>query len=163
MTGPVSAHRLLELAQARGLHLAVAESLTGGLLADAVVSVPGASAVMRGAVVAYATELKAQLLGVDPELLARTGPVHAEVAKQMAVGVARLMGADLGLATTGVAGPGPADGYQAGTVHVAAWSEWGVLHRELHLSGGRQQVRDSSVLAALKLGVALLEANGARV
>ncbi|SPT53890.1 competence damage-inducible protein A [Actinomyces bovis] len=158
MTAAEHASRLLELAKAHGLRLAVAESLTGGLLADAVVSVPGASAVMRGAVVAYATELKAQLLGVEAAQLARTGPVDPEVARQMAAGVARVMDADLGLATTGVAGPGPAEGHPAGTVYVAAWSSQRVLHQELHLSGGRQEVREGSVVAALKLGIALLEA-----
>ena len=75
--------------------------------------------VLRGGVVSYATDLKAGMLGVDAALLEAGGPVQAEVAAQMAVGVARVCGATWGLATTGVAGPGPADGHPAGTVHVA--------------------------------------------
>ena len=109
------------LAQARRLRLtiAVAESLTGGQLAAAFTAVPGASAVFRGSVTAYATDLKASVLGVDSVLLASSGAVHPEVARQMADGVRRLCGADLGLATTGVAGPEPQDGRPVGTVYVA--------------------------------------------
>ena len=99
---------------ARGLTVAVAESLTGGGVTAAVVDVPGASRVLRGGVVAYATELKAALLGVDADLLARTGPVHPDVAAQMARGVRSRLDADLGLATTGVAGPGRPGGAPAG-------------------------------------------------
>ena len=102
-----------------GQTVAVAESLTGGMLCSALVEVPGASAVVRGGVVAYATELKHRLLGVDAGLLAAHGPVDPEVAAQMAHGVRELLGADWGLATTGVAGPGPQDGIAAGTVYVA--------------------------------------------
>jgi PncC family amidohydrolase len=103
----------------RGLTVAVAESLTGGLVVATLVQVPGASAVLRGGVVAYATDLKASLLGVDPDLLAREGAVHPEVARQMAYGVAERLGADLGLATTGVAGPDRQDGRPVGEVHLA--------------------------------------------
>lgn len=151
------ARRLLVLARQQGVRLAVAESLTGGLLAAALVAEPGASQVLRGAVVAYATDTKSQVLGVDPARLARTGPVDAQVACQMAAGVAGLLGAGAGLSTTGVAGPGPADGHPAGTVHVVAWSRSRVLHRELHLRGDRQQVREAAVREALRLGLRLLE------
>src|SRR5699024_6133089 len=102
-----------------GLTLAVAESLTGGLLGAELVAVPGASAVFRGGALTYATDSKARVLGVDAGLLAAHGPVHPQVAVQMADGARSLFGADLALATTGVAGPGPADGYPAGTVYVA--------------------------------------------
>ena len=78
----------------------------------------------------------------------------------MANGVAALLGADLGLATTGVAGPGPADGRRAGTVHVAVASPWGTVSRELHLDGDRTQVRDGATTAVLALAVALLDAAG---
>lgn len=149
---------LLATARERGLSLAVAESLTGGEVASTLIGVPGASAVVLGAVVAYATRIKAEVLGVDPERLDAVGPVDGEVATQMAHGVARLMGADLGLATTGVAGPGEADGHPAGTVHIAVFSPWGTVGRELHLEGGREQVRDGATTAALALAVALLDA-----
>ena len=100
-----AARYLLSSAESRGLTVAVAESLTGGDVVSALVSVPGASTVVVGGVVAYATRIKAQVLGVDERRLERTGPVDGEVAEQMASGVAALMETDLGLATTGVAGP----------------------------------------------------------
>ena len=151
-----AARYLLSSAESRGLTVAVAESLTGGDVVSALVSVPGASTVVVGGVVAYATRIKAQVLGVDERRLERTGPVDGEVAEQMASGVAALMETDLGLATTGVAGPGPADGHRAGTVPVA--SPWGTVSRELHLDGDRTQVRDGATTAVLALAVALLDA-----
>nr|WP_202524153.1 nicotinamide-nucleotide amidohydrolase family protein [Kitasatospora sp. SID7827] len=137
--------------RARGATLAVAESLTGGLLAAALVAVPGASAVFRGSVTAYATELKASLLGVDEGLLDVHGPVHPVVARQMAEGVRRLLGADWALATTGVAGPDPQDGQPVGTVHVALAGPAGTEALPLRLSGGRDTIRNGSVDAALGL------------
>ncbi|HEV2346519.1 MAG TPA: CinA family protein [Actinocrinis sp.] len=120
---PAEITRLVEqvLSRARYLRLtiAVAESLTGGQLAAAITAVPGASAVFRGSVTAYATDLKASVLGVDAALLAEVGAVHAEVARQMAEGVRRVCRADVGVATTGVAGPAPQDGRPVGTVFVA--------------------------------------------
>ena len=91
----------------RGLTVATAESLTGGLVCAALTSVAGSSRTVRGGVVSYATDLKADLLGVDPDRLHEVGPVDARVAEEMALGAARLLGADIGLSTTGVAGPGP--------------------------------------------------------
>ncbi|TFH51097.1 CinA family protein [Actinomyces viscosus] len=146
-----AASDLLRAAENRGVTLAVAESLTGGQVASSLVEVPGASRVLVGAVVAYAVRVKAQVLGVDAAHLARTGPVDRDVALQMAHGVRRLLGADLGLATTGVAGPGPADGHPAGTVHIAVVGPGGEAHRELHLSGHRSQVRYEAVLNAIEL------------
>jgi nicotinamide-nucleotide amidase len=105
-----------------GRTVAVAESLTAGQVSARLGDVPGVSAVLRGGVVAYATDVKASVLGVDAALLAEQGPVHPQVALQMADGVRRLLGADLGLATTGVAGPGPQDGHPAGTVYIAVTS-----------------------------------------
>ena len=155
-----AARYLLSSAEERGLSVAVAESLTGGEVSSVLVSVPGASTVVVGGGVAYATRIKAEILGVDVRRLELTGPVDGEVAKQMANGVAALLGADLGLATTGVAGPGPADGRRAGTVHVAVASPWGTVSRELHLDGDRTQVRDGATTAVLALAVALLDAAG---
>ena len=153
-----AARYLLSSAESRGLTVAVAESLTGGDVVSALVSVPGASTVVVGGVVAYATRIKAQVLGVDERRLERTGPVDGEVAEQMASGVAALMETDRGLATRGVAAPGPADGHRAGTVHVAVASPWGTVSRELHLDGDRTQVRDGATTAVLALAVALLDA-----
>jgi nicotinamide-nucleotide amidase len=157
----VTADELLERLRASGRTLAVAESLTGGLLADAFVSVPGASAVLHGAVVAYATPLKHTVLGVDAALLAAEGPVHPEVATQMARGVRealRVEGrpADAGLATTGVAGPGAQDGRPAGTVWVAAAVGGEVVVAGKEFAGDRAAVRAAAVQLALDtLGRAL--------
>jgi nicotinamide-nucleotide amidase len=103
----------------RSQTVAVAESLTGGMVCAALVEVPGASAAVRGAVVAYATELKHRLLDVDGDLLARNGPVDPDVAAQMALGVRERLGSDWGLATTGVAGPDAQDGVLPGRVYLA--------------------------------------------
>ncbi|GLW55950.1 CinA family protein [Kitasatospora phosalacinea] len=146
-----AAARALAALRADGATLAVAESLTGGLLAAALVDVPGASAVFRGSVTAYATELKASVLGVDEGLLDVHGPVHPVVARQMAEGVRRLLGADWALATTGVAGPDPQDGQPVGTVYVALAGPAGTEALRLRLSGGRDTIRHGSVDAALEL------------
>ena len=154
-----AAQCLLAAAQERGLTIAVAESLTGGQVCEALVSIPGASAVVLGGVVAYATAVKARVLGVEEGLLAAVGPVDARVARQMASGVVSLMGADLGLATTGVAGPGPAEGHPAGTVHIAVASPWGTVSRELHLDGDRADVRAATTASVVALAVGLLDAS----
>lgn len=138
------------LAQA-GLTIAVAESLTGGALAAHLVAVPGASAVVRGGVVAYATDLKASLLGVDVDLLAERGPVDPTVAQQMADGVRTRLGAHVGVATTGVAGPATQSGHAVGTIFVAVTTAELACVRPLRLAGGRDALREATVLAATAL------------
>lgn len=145
------ARRLVASATGRGLTLAVAESLTAGMVCARVADVPGASAVLRGGVVAYATDLKTLLLDVDPDLLARHGAVHPAVAEQMAVGVRLRLGSDLGVATTGVAGPEPSGGHAPGTVHVAVADGDGVAVRSLTLAGDRASVRSATTDHALAL------------
>ena len=113
------ADELVSALRERGQTVAVAESLTGGLICATVVEVPGASAVLRGGVVAYATELKHRLLDVDAGLLARNGPVDPDVAAQMALGVRERLGADWGLASTGVAGPDAQGDAPVGRVYLA--------------------------------------------
>lgn len=142
---------LLEAATARGWTLAVAESLTGGLVSARLVAVPGASAVLRGGVVAYATDLKESVLGVDAALLAERGAVDPAVARQMAQGVARVLGADVGLATTGVAGPDPQDGKAPGLVYVAVATPERTEVCELRLEGDRWTVRDAAARHVLAL------------
>jgi len=139
--------RLRELDQT----VAAAESLTGGLVTARLVDTPGASAVVRGGVVAYATDLKASVLGVDDELLSTHGAVDPEVASRMAVGVRRVLGADWGLATTGVAGPDPQDGMPVGTVYVAVAGPSGITVERLELGGGRAAIRAGAVEAVLDL------------
>lgn len=146
---------IAEMAE-RSMTLACAESLTGGALCSAFVEIPGASAVLRGSVTAYAVDLKASILGVDGELLRTKGPVEERVALDMARGVCRIMGADVALATTGVAGPGPADGHAAGTVWVACTGKLGERARLCRFHGGRSDVRAQAVEAAVDLLTELL-------
>ena len=148
---PVPVQELIEALVARGLTVAVAESLTGGLLVARLIDVPGASRVVRGGVVAYQTELKARLLGVDAGLLAASGAIHPEVARQMASGVRERLGADIGVSTTGVAGPAPQDGRSPGTVFVGLSHPGGTIAREFSLAGDRSQVRLAAVETALEL------------
>jgi nicotinamide-nucleotide amidase len=142
---------VLRRLRAAGATVAVAESLTGGGIGVALTGVPGASDVFRGGIVAYATALKAQLCGVDPDLLAAAGPVDPRVAAAMADGVRERLAATYGVAATGVAGPDPQDGRTPGTVHVAVAASDGVRIASPHLPGDRDQVRRLSVVAALDL------------
>jgi nicotinamide-nucleotide amidase len=149
------AEEVIALAGARGATIAVAESLTGGLVAGTLASVPGASVVLRGGIIAYASDLKVTLLGVDQELIDHGGAVQAEVAMAMADGVASRLGAGYGVGTTGVAGPDPQDGQPPGTVYVAVHAPTGrhVVGRagETALEGDRSQVRWTTVQLALAL------------
>lgn len=157
MVAKASAMALVDHCVRLGLSIATAESLTGGLLAAEIVAVPGASRVFRGGVVAYDTALKASLLGVDCALLEREGPVHREVAEQMAEGVRQACAIDgrpvsVGIATTGVAGPAPdaQTGQLPGTVWIG-WSVAGELGSALfQLAGDRQAVRETTVALTLR-------------
>lgn len=160
MAGPVAsagraaqdlARQIHGLLQAADRTVAVAESLTGGLVAAALTDIPGASASFRGGVVTYATELKAELLGVDARMLARHGAVYPPVAAAMAEGARARLGADFGLATTGVAGPDPADGQPPGTVHIAVSADGDTVVRTIALTGSRGQIRRQTVENALGL------------
>lgn len=157
MSSPAT--EVVRLLTVKGMTLAVAESLTGGLVAAEITSVPGASRVFRGAVTAYATELKRELLGVDATLLARRGAVDPQVAAEMAAGVRRALDADWGIATTGVAGPDSQDGQPVGTVYVAVSgpseaasdSAGGGKVERLRLNGDRAEIRMESVRSVLAL------------
>jgi nicotinamide-nucleotide amidase len=145
------ATEILRLLTAAGQTVAAAESLTGGLVAAALTDVPGSSQAFRGGVVAYATELKAQILGVDSRMLDKHGPVHAPVAAAMAEGVRKRLGATIGVATTGVAGPDPADGFPPGTVHIAVSLADDTVVRTMALNGNRDEVRRLAVERVLGL------------
>ena len=153
----VLGRRLAEL----GLTIAVAESCTGGLLGAALTDVPGASRYVRGGIIAYADAVKVDLLGVDPEVLAQLGAVSAEVAAAMARGVAARLSADLGLAITGVAGPG-AEGTSkpVGLIYVAGFLSARTEVVELRERGDRAPNRAAAVAAALRLGSTLVAADG---
>ncbi len=152
---------MLAALESRGWSIATAESLTGGLLVAALVDVPGASARVRGGVVAYASDLKHSILGVDIALLDAHGPVHPDVAAQMAAGVRRVAGedgmlADVGLSTTGIAGPGSPDGQPVGTVHIGVSTPHGTSVGSLHLHGTRDEIRAETVVRALELALQAL-------
>jgi nicotinamide-nucleotide amidase len=146
-----AAGQIIALLTAREQTVAVAESLTGGLLAAALTGIPGASAAFRGAVVAYATSLKATLLDVPPPVLDARGAVSPEVAAAMADGVRGRLGATFGAATTGVAGPDAAEGKPVGTVHIAVSSASATTVRSLALAGSREDIRQHTVEEALSL------------
>ncbi|MFB7274594.1 CinA family protein [Streptomyces sp. NPDC056244] len=155
------AARVLAALEALGGTLAVAESLTGGLVAAELTSVPGASRTFRGSVTAYATALKRDVLDVDGTLLAERGAVDPEVARQMAAGVRRVLGAGWGVATTGVAGPEPQDGQPVGTVYVAVVGPDGKGKvTALRLNGDRADIRKESVRSVLALLLSELSRNG---
>jgi nicotinamide-nucleotide amidase len=146
----------ISLLIARGQTIAVAESLTGGLLAAALTAIPGASAAFRGGVVAYATDLKAAVLGVPDDLLEQHGAVHPKVAEAMAEGARSRMWTTVGVATTGVAGPDPAEGQPVGTVYIAVAGPDRTTCRELALSGDRATIRAATVDSALGLLITVM-------
>lgn len=147
---------------ARHWSIAVAESLTGGLLTAELVRIPGASLVLRGGVVAYDTNIKHSLLGVDAGLLALHGAVHPDVAAQMATGVRAALAvagepAHVGISTTGVAGPDPQDGQPVGTVFLGFAIGDRVRTTGLQLSGTRDEIRSAVVSESLDELLRLLE------
>ncbi|MFB6694880.1 MULTISPECIES: CinA family protein [Streptomyces] len=149
--GRTAAAYALQLLAESDQTLAVAESLTGGMVAAELTAVPGASRSFRGSVTAYATEIKHRVLGVDAGLLAAEGAVNAQVAAEMAAGVRRVMGASWGIATTGVAGPEPQDGQPVGTVFIAVDGPGSRKTVRLRLNGSRAEIRRESARTVLGL------------
>lgn len=154
------AHEVVTALRAARLTIACAESLTGGQVCATLVDVPGASNVVRGGVVAYAADLKATLLGVDKAHLAVHGTVDAGTAALMARGVRRRCESDLGVATTGVAGPDESEGHPPGTVFIAVADADGVDVRRLALAGDRSAIRAGTVDAVLVLVAERVVASG---
>jgi len=144
--------RLTEL----GATVATCESITGGLICGALTSVAGSSAVVRGGLITYATDVKTSLAGVSPDVIAAYGVVSAEVASAMAAGARRACGADWGVAVTGVAGPGPSDGVPPGTVWLAVAGPADSSVVCLHQTGDRAAVRQATVDTALAMLLDLL-------
>lgn len=154
---------LIDGLQARDETIATAESLTGGLIGATLTTVPGVSAIYRGGVISYATDLKGTLAGVTERTLAEHGAVSQLTAVEMALGIAQRCDATWGLAVTGVAGPDPQEGHSAGTVFTAVarrpptaggWDDQQtdsvVCVRELSLTGDRSAIREQTVRAALR-------------
>ena len=137
------------LLQERGETVATAESLTGGRLAAALTGIPGASKSYVGGVVAYATSVKLEVLGVPMGLIERYGVISAECALAMARGAAGVTGAAWGIGTTGVAGPDGQDGHPPGTVHVGLVGPGVSTALALELVGGREAIQDRTCREAL--------------
>lgn len=149
------AREIIAACTAQGLTIAVAESLTGGLLVAELIRPSGASAVVNGGVVAYNTDVKRSLLDVDADLLRTVGPVHPDVAIQLARNVRRRLAvaghpSDIGISTTGVAGPEPVDGHPPGTVYLGLSIGALTLARALTLAGTRDEIRAATVASALE-------------
>ena len=145
---------------ARGETVAVAESLTGGLLGAALTSIPGASTTFRGGLVVYATDLKQALAGVPGPLLEAEGPVSAHVAAALAAGARDRLGATYGVGVTGVAGPDEQNGQPVGTVHVGVSGPADGEVRSVRLSGDRGAIRAAAVDVALSLLAEVVAARG---
>ncbi|MDO4898325.1 MAG: CinA family protein [Rothia sp. (in: high G+C Gram-positive bacteria)] len=148
-----AAFELVETAKDAGVQLATAESLTGGMLGQLICTVAGASAVYKGGVISYASSVKAQVLGVSAELLEARGAVDPEVAQQMAAGAARVCGADIGIATTGAAGPEPWDSKPVGRVYLGVSSGGQVYSVQKDYTGDRTAIRQQAALDALYLAI----------
>lgn len=145
--------RLSTAVRERGLTVAVAESLTSGLLASEVGKGESAGDWFSGGVVAYRMPVKTHLLGVPEDV----DPCSAECATALAVGVRALLGADIAVSTTGVGGPDPEDGHPAGTVYLGWAGADGSGAERLQLDGGPDRVLDETVDRALRLLVGLAE------
>lgn len=143
----------------QGLSVTAAESLTGGKIAAAITAVPGSSAVFPGGVVSYCDRIKHRVLGVPQQLLETHGAVSEPVAKAMAAGAAELMGTDLALSATGLAGPdGDGSGNPVGTVYLGLYAR-GEVRCEKHVfAGDREDIRRQSVERAIEMALSALEA-----
>ena len=135
-----------------GKTLATAESCTGGMIGAALTAVPGSSAVYKGGVISYWSEVKESVLGVDGEILRRFGAVSAPVAEDMAKGARKALEADVAVSVTGLAGPGGDDfGNPVGTVFVGYADAEKAIVQECHFIGNREEVRLQAAVAALEL------------
>ena len=138
--------------------VATAESCTGGLLGKSITDISGSSAVYPGGVISYSSRIKHAILGVDQGLLDTLGPVSEPVARQMAEGVRRVIGADLGLSVTGIAGPNSDEtGRPVGLVYIGASFGDRTVVREFRFDGDRAAIRAQSAEAAADLGLCLIE------
>ena len=152
------AGELVSVAGLEGITVGFAESLTGGLISSSVVAVPGASAVLKGSIVSYTNEVKEKVLGVSPDIISAHTEVSAECAKAMAEGAKSVLGVDLAVSVTGIAGPtGELPGKPVGTVYM------GYCFRDisgalrLNFEGDRDTIRTCTVLEALNQAISLIK------
>ncbi len=142
----------------KALTVSAAESCTGGMIASEIISAPGSSTVIGSSFVTYSNEAKTLILGVPEEDIKACGAVSEVVARKMAQGVRRVSGADIGVATTGIAGPdGGSDAKPVGLVYIALSTPKRVICKKRHFSGGRNSVRKKATKEILKL---ILEETG---
>jgi len=149
-----SARALVEMLKQRSLTIATAESLTAGLMAATIATVPGASAVLMGGVVAYDERIKQKLLSVRAETLQTNGVYSPECAMEMAQGAKNALGVDIALSCTGIAGPdGGTPQNPVGTVFIGVSRPSGTIAQTFHFTGDRQSIRTQTVEAALRLAL----------
>lgn len=150
---------LIEILVEKGLTLSVAESLTGGLISSKICQVPGASQVFLEGIISYSNQSKIQRLGVDKDLIEEKGPVSAQVAEAMAGGVRQELGTDLGLSSTGLAGPDEFDDYKnpRGLFYIGISYQGQDFSQKFKLEGSRQEIREGAAQAALALAVKVLD------
>ena len=158
------ASALVELCKEKGVSVGFAESLTGGMISSSVVNIPGASAVFKGSVVSYTNEIKERVLGVSEDIISSNTEVSGECAEAMAIGAARVLGVELVISVTGIAGPtGELPGKPVGTVYMGYYYEGPDFFGELtgsvrlNLTGDRDAIRTGTVLAALDLASKLVK------
>ena len=158
------ASALVELCKEKGVSVGFAESLTGGMISSYVVNIPGASAVFKGSVVSYTNEIKERVLGVSEDIISSNTEVSGECAEAMAIGAARVLGVELVISVTGIAGPtGELPGKPVGTVYMGYYYEGPDFFGELtgsvrlNLTGDRDAIRTGTVLAALDLASKLVK------
>ncbi|MEM3018560.1 MAG: CinA family protein [Candidatus Bathyarchaeia archaeon] len=149
--------RIGKILKERGLSLACAESITGGLISDRITDVPGSSSYFKGSIVCYSVQAKMDLLSIPEHLIREKGVISAEVAERMAEGVRETMGSDIGLSTTGLAGPEGSEGKPVGTVFVGLSAPGHTLVRTLSLQGDRRTIKEAASEAALDLLISFLE------
>ena len=150
------AYEIIQKLGQRHLTISVAESLTGGLVAASLTQIPGASAVFKGGIIAYRDEIKQKVLKVDSALITKFTSISEPVAQSMATNVREIMNTDIGIATTGVAGPDKSDGFAPGIVFVAISIGDHKICQKLELVGDRTQIRDQSVNEIFKLTLSQL-------
>jgi nicotinamide-nucleotide amidase len=150
------AYEIIQKLGQRHLTISVAESLTGGLVAASLTQIPGASAVFKGGIIAYRDEIKQKVLKVDSALITKFTSISEPVAQSMATNIREIMNTDIGIATTGVAGPDKSDGFAPGIVFVAISIGDHKICQKLELVGDRTQIRDQSVNEIFKLTLSQL-------
>jgi len=154
----MKAEKLGEILVRKHLKLATAESCTGGLLGSRITDVPGASRYYLGGVIAYDNEIKIRVLGVKRETIEKYGAVSEECAREMAMGVARMMNADIGIATTGIAGPGGgSEEKPVGTVYIGYYINNEVICERKQFKGSRVEIKERIVEHAIGTLINLLE------